>query len=210
MCQRFAVRDTRDKLAAYFDVDFPFSECLKNYNVAPKASAPVVFMDEGARTMTDMVWGLETGQTGVRAARIRMHPLFREGFEMRRCLVPASGFYEWQPQWDGKEQPFYVSRKDGLPLAIAGIYSQDAPPRFAIITTSANRDTEVLGGRIPAMIGKEDFASYLEPGPLAEDERHRIFTPPPDGLLQAWPVHRKVASRMRAGSELIKPVPVNS
>ena len=102
-------------------------------------------------------------------------PLFRGAWKERRCLVPASGFYEWKtfPSGETKsrsfKQPFYISRKDGLPLTFAGLWEKwkDGMLSFTILTTEAYEGIRDLHTRTPMILDEQGRKSWLEGEPPA-------------------------------------------
>ena len=133
MCGRYDNLIPRDAYAALFrPVRVPRSNFPPRYNVAPTDQIPIVRIDprDGERELTMARWGLipfwmkekpKVPHINARAETVHKLPLFREAFAKRRCLIPATGFYEWQQRSDGK-QPYRFRRKDLEPFAIAGIW----------------------------------------------------------------------------------------
>ena len=133
MCGRYDNLIPRDAYSALFRaVRVPRSNFPPRYNVAPTDQIPIVRVDprDGERELTMARWGLipfwmkdkpKVPHINARAETVHKLPLFREAFAKRRCLVPATGFYEWQQRSDGK-QAYRFRRKDLEPFAFAGIW----------------------------------------------------------------------------------------
>jgi putative SOS response-associated peptidase YedK len=111
-------------------------------------------------------------------------PSFRAAFRQRRCLVPADGFYEWQPPSSGtRKQPWFIRRADDGVFAIAALWERwqpaegDAVESCALLTTSANALMQPIHDRMPVIIGAEDYATWLSP----TTERNTV-----SALLRGW------------------------
>ena len=110
-----------------------------------------------------MRWGMSPAGRGVPSSRLLFNargemlserPTFRSGFESRRCLIPANGFYEWRSAPEGKS-PVWVHREDERPFAFAGLYGHDSA---AIITVDANSLMRPINGRMPAILSPDEYA----------------------------------------------------
>jgi putative SOS response-associated peptidase YedK len=133
MCGRYDNLIARDAYAALFRTGrTPRSNFPPRYNIAPTDQIPIVRIDprDGERELVMARWGLipfwmkgkpKVPHINARAETVHKLPLFREAFAKRRCLIPATGFYEWQQRDDGK-QPYRFRRKDLEPFAFAGIW----------------------------------------------------------------------------------------
>jgi putative SOS response-associated peptidase YedK len=162
-----------------------FGEGARRYNIAPTQEALVVRRaGDGPREAVAMRWGLvpwwaDDLSFGNRAINARSEsaarkPAFREAFARRRCLVPASGFYEWEKVSDGKtKQPWYVKPGGDGGCAFAGLWERwrpkDAPEgeapveTFTILTTKANPMLAPVHDRMPVVIAPERFEEWLDP-----------------------------------------------
>ena len=136
-----------------------------------------------------------------RAEGIEAKPAFRAAFKRRRCLVPASGFYEWKKLGGGdRKQPYYITAADEEPLAFAGVWEWwrspegEAVESFAIITTTPNEMMAGLHDRMPVILDSADFAPWLDP---AQEDQKRLL-----GLLRPYPaelmVSRPVSTRVNS------------
>ena len=145
-----------------------------------------------------------------RAETITEKPAFRAAFLRRRCLVPADGFYEWQPG-DATKQPYLVCARDGAPLAFAGLWERWSPRQadgiepgegrseekrsyvdsFTIVTTEANTDLSPLHHRMPVILAPAVRAAWLDPASAPAD-LVALLRPAPDDLLHYVPVDRRV------------------
>lgn len=184
MCGRYALTADAPELLEAFDVPLPEFELLPRYNIAPGQRAAIVAEDRNGRRMGLLTWGLvpgwrdEPGQglINARSESVSEKPSFREAFERRRCLVPASGFYEWKKETEGK-QPYWIHPADGGLIAFAGIWERWRRPgaeqrvTFAILTGAASADVAPVHDRMPITIGLADRDAWLSretDGPTAE------------------------------------------
>lgn len=167
MCGRFANIEKFDQLRAYYDAVANNEEWEANYNLAPMQMAPVVVEGEQGREIRLMKWGLvphwaEDKKIGAslinaRSETVAKLPSFRDSFKTRRCIVPASGFYEWKKI--GKERhPHYFTPADGL-FSFCGLWSKWKSPEgetletFTILTTTANDVVMPIHDRMPVALG---------------------------------------------------------
>jgi putative SOS response-associated peptidase YedK len=156
-----------------------------------------------------------------RAETVDSKPAFRKAFARRRCLLPADGYYEWQPkEVDGRtvKQPYYISRADGGPLAMAGIYElwrDRAVPddherawlwSAAIITTDAPDELGRIHDRMPMIIGADSWADWLDPASDDPADLRALLAPAVSGGLVWRPVSTEVNSVRHNGAQLIEPV----
>lgn len=174
MCGRYALAAESTELLEAFDVPPPDFEVVPRYNIAPGQQAPIVAEDRHGRRMGLLTWGLVPGWReepgrgliNARSESVLEKPSFREAFERRRCLVPASGFYEWKKEAGGK-RPFWIYPTGGGVISFAGIWERwsrpgaDARHAFAILTTAASGDVAQVHDRMPVTIRAADQDAWL-------------------------------------------------
>ena len=189
-----------------------------NYNVCPTNAVHVVSASDSGRRLRAMRWGFlphwyKTPSDGpllinARAETLAEKPAFRAAARERRCLVVATGFYEWTKTEEGKRLPWYIYHADGSPIAFAAIWQswgkdETAMPTCAIVTTAANKHMAQLHHRMPLILAPEDWPLWLgEAGKGAA----RLMTPGPDGALQFHRVDPAVNSNRASGARLIDAV----
>jgi putative SOS response-associated peptidase YedK len=135
---------------------------------------------DGKRVLEQMRWGLVPGwwkkplkelrlsTFNARAETVAEKPFFRAAFKHTRCLIPASGYYEWQTE--GKEkQPFYFTRRDGQIITIAGLWSEWTDPESGkpqksctMVITEPNKFAAEVHDRMPAILEKDQFDAWLD------------------------------------------------
>ena len=193
MCGRYVVAYDPETLVAGFSLTrvTPFP---RRWNVAPTSLVPVVMQAKtGERVAELMRWGLvphwaKDAAIGAKLNNARSEgmadkPSFRQAVRRRRCLLPASGFYEWQPQpatasAKAYKQPWYISPKEGPFFAMAGLFEAWRPPgaddstpwllTCCVITTAANALMAPIHDRMPVMVPPEHWdglAGARPPGP---------------------------------------------
>jgi putative SOS response-associated peptidase YedK len=179
MCGRFTLHSRLNLLLQQFALEAG-PEWAPRYNIAPTQQVPVVRVSPtgGQRELVMLRWGLvpfwakdtslASRMINARAETVQDKPAFQAAFKRRRCLVPADGYFEWQATADGK-QPYYIHRRDDQLLAMAGVWESwhtdqpDALATFSVITTDAGPQTASIHDRMPALIGPDDYACWLDP-----------------------------------------------
>jgi putative SOS response-associated peptidase YedK len=214
-----------------------------DFNVAPTKAAPVVLTRaargspdaEPTRQLRLLTWGLvpswaKDPKVGLRLVNARAEELldkssFARAAAVRRCLVPADGWYEWQlsptavdDKGRPRKQPFFVHRSDGGPMAMAGLYefwrdkslAEDDPDAwlttYSIITTAAEQGLDRIHNRQPLVLERESWDDWLDPGAndLSAVKVHLEFSAP--GRFDAYPVSTAVNSSRNNGAQLLEPL----
>jgi putative SOS response-associated peptidase YedK len=159
-------------------------------------------------------------QINARAERIQTANAYKRAFVRRRCIVPADGFYEWQKLDDKKKIPWFFRRRDGEPLAFAGLWEiwhdrvqGDDAPRIrscVIITTRANALVEPVHERMPVVLPESAWAEWLDRDNHDVEKLQRLLVPAPVDELEAWPVSTRVNKPENNDPDLVEPAPVVS
>ncbi|MFC4215501.1 SOS response-associated peptidase [Pseudophaeobacter arcticus] len=216
MCGRFALTLPNDAMAHLFAAspanDLPV---LPNYNICPTNPVHVIKAEGGGRQLVAMRWGFlpqwyqsETAGPlliNARAETLAQKPAFAEACRARRCLIPATGFYEWVKGSDGNRLPWYIHATEPAPLAFAGIWQSwggEAQKTCAIVTTAANQTISAIHHRMPLVLEPHHWPLWLgEAGKGAA----ALMQPGREGQLQMHRVAPQVNSNRAAGPELIEP-----
>lgn len=195
---------------------------VPNFNVCPTTGVHVVYSDTELRRLGAMRWGFlphwyKAPNDGpllinARAETIAEKPAFRAACRARRCLIPTDGFYEWSKDAKGNRLPWWITRRDGAPLVMAGIWQDWQGPEdadllrtCAIVTTAASADIAEVHHRMPVILGPDEWAKWLgEEGHGAATLMHAA----PEATLQLHRVSRAVNSNRASGPELIEPFEV--
>ncbi|TWD74929.1 putative SOS response-associated peptidase YedK [Kribbella amoyensis] len=248
MCGRYASsRDPAD-LVVEFEIDAgnvkeSVQELPDNYNVAPTDQVVAVVErknreqpDEVVRKLTTVKWGLvpswaKDPSIGSRLINARMEtvaekPAFKKAFAVRRCILPADGYYEWyeseQKNKSGKpvKQPYFIRPADGGVLAMAGLYEiwrdktvEDPESDAAwlwtctVLTTSATDDLGRIHDRMPLLVEPDRYDAWLDPLSSDPDELVDLLIPAAPGRLEAYAVSKAVSSVKNNGPHLVDPLP---
>ncbi|GIX16398.1 MAG: DUF159 family protein [Rhodothalassiaceae bacterium] len=218
MCGRFLLTSPAEAIRRRFGVEAAGLDLRPRYNIAPGQDILVVHAADGGRRAAPMRWGLMPAWLSeppgrplinARIETVAERPAFRAAFRRRRCLVPADGWYEWQPQAKGPKQPFaFIPRAArDRPFAFAGIYEEphaarwgeELPATVAILTMPAWPVFAAIHDRMPVPLAPEGFAAWLDPG-----------APPPPPLLPQLPLLPAEAFAVRPVSRLVNRVEIDS
>ena len=205
MCGRFNQTASGEEIAEAFDLD-EVPALSPRYNIAPTQPVAIVGAQPktGRRGLTSLAWGLvplgslggERGFINARAETAWEKPSFREAFARRRCLVPATGFYEWQKTEGKRRQPWLLRLASGRVFAFAGLWeppvTEGAPPTFAILTTEPNEIAGRVHDRMPAILDPADYAAWLDPAVAGALPVRTLLRPFPAGAMTAFPVSTAV------------------
>ncbi|MCU0632571.1 MAG: SOS response-associated peptidase [Methanolinea sp.] len=218
MCGRFTLTLTVG-FGERFGVEESVLDLTPRYNIAPSQQVPVIHtIPRGERVAVPMTWGLVPSWTrdltgarpliNARADTLMERPSFRGPLARHRCIIPATGFYEWQKSGT-QRLPYYIRRKDQGFLAFAGLYDilkgRDPPLwTFTIITTEPSPLVARYHDRMPAILAREEEERWLAPGPIPGSELVSLLAPCPDDLLEAFPVSKAVNDPSREGPDLIR------
>ncbi|MBL3597697.1 SOS response-associated peptidase [Rhodovulum sulfidophilum] len=219
MCGRFAITMPAEAMAEPFEAvpgnDLPGGP---DFNICPTDMVAAVTSAGGLRRLRPMRWGFlphwyKTPTDGpllinARADTLAHKPAFAAAARQRRCLIPASGFYEWQTGPQGARLPWYISRSDGAPIAFAAIWQGwerdgHSLTTCAIVTTGANARMAEIHTRMPVILEPADWPLWLgEAGHGAA----LLMRPADEGVVQLHRVGTAVNSTRADGPELIEPI----
>jgi putative SOS response-associated peptidase YedK len=220
MCGRISTANLSPAtLKAQFRFD-SIPSYLQSYNVAPTLQIPAIRQQDKARTLSSLRWGLiphwaEEKGTGVSAFNARVEtltqkPFFRDPFKSKRCIIPASGFYEWHKKGD-KKQPYYISRADKQPIAFAGLWDAwmdketgEAIESCSIITVPATHRMAEIHDRMPAVLEAELFDTWLDPEFKEIHLLQDILRALKPDVLEMYPVSTYVSNSRNGGEKCIE------
>jgi putative SOS response-associated peptidase YedK len=205
MCGRYTFQPT-EAFYERFHIANHLDSLMARYNIAPGQMVPVVIAD-GPRRVMLMRWGLiphwakdeKTAykMINARVETLTQRPAFRGLLSHHRCLVPASGFYEWQGEGRDKT-PYYIYPEDRRYIAFAGLYDVwinshgEELSTFTIITTEANDFMARLHNRMPVIIGRELEDAWLDPELTKAQDVLNVLSRSTGLALDAYPVSRLV------------------
>lgn len=192
-----------------------------NWNVAPMLEALVVrrHPETGERHLDALKWGLlprwtndparATRPINARSETVAERPTFRGAFAKRRAIIPVTAFYEWRRREGQPKQPFAIARADGSPLALAGLWerfkwpSGEVTRTFCFLTTTSNRDVDIVHDRMPVVLEPADWPVWL--GEAAGDPAS-LLSPAGEGMLRLWPISTAVNAVRHNGPDLLTPL----
>jgi putative SOS response-associated peptidase YedK len=231
MCGRFAQPRSSDELARLFGARAVTDIEGQRFNVAPTDPVAAVVEHHGERQLDVFRWGLvptyadsrrdAARMINARSETIEESPVYRTAFRRWRCIVPADAFYEWRPAPDSgprrsgrtSAQPVAIHRRDGDPLALAGLWAvwrnHETAERLytcTVVTTQANVMLEPIHRRMPVILELADWQAWLaESTPLAE--LRPMLRPAPEDSLEVYAVSRAVNDVRNNGPHLLEPIP---
>ncbi len=209
MCGRLTRHYTWAELVRLYRLTSTPANIQPSYNVCPTDTVDTVLVRNGSRVLAPMRWGLvpwhwkkplkalKLATFNARVETVATKPMFRDAFKRHRCLIPASGYYEWEDTPDGK-QPHYFTARDGSPvLTMAGLWDEwkniETKERLlscTMIITEPNRYVAEVHDRMPVILRPEQFGAWLD-GALGIDD---IKAPITDDYLRRQRVSRRVNS----------------
>ncbi|MCX5882612.1 MAG: SOS response-associated peptidase [Deltaproteobacteria bacterium] len=221
MCGRFTSHFPAELLAEIFGLP-ELPGLVLRYNIAPTQAAVVVRSTGNARSLDLLRWGLvpswakdiSVGSRMINACSESLpdKPAFRNAVRFRRCIVPASGFYEWKPE-GSRKIPYYIRLSDGGPMGFAAIWEVWKSPEgsfletFSILTTSANPLIATIHDRMPVILHPDTHGLWLNQD--VRDPKHLqfLYPPYPADLLTLYPVSTRVNSPRNDDPACIEPMP---
>jgi putative SOS response-associated peptidase YedK len=209
VCGRFTAKATWAELVALYrlTMDAPPHNLRPRYNVCPTDPVDVVRTEDGKRELVTMRWGLvprwwskplkemRVATFNARAETVETKPFFRDAFKRNRCLIPVSGYYEWQTTPGGK-QPWYFTAADGSLLTAAGLWDEwkdratgEVLKSCTMIITKPNAFVAEVHDRMPMLLTPQQFGPWLN-----HEAGTAYLKPAPNDYLQRWPVSKRVNS----------------
>lgn len=215
MCGRFSLTVDEQQINILFELSGANAPYVPRYNGAPTQLLPVI-TNELPRRMQLFRWGLiphwskevsKIPLINAKSETLDQKPSFSAGFKVRRCLVPADGFYEWVHS--GRKLPYRFTLKDESLFAFAAIWDCWSSPNneninsFTILTTEANEMMAPVHDRMPVVLDKSQFNDWLE-----EKDEKKVMTmlkPYPSERMKMYRVTEMVNKATTEGPELIIP-----
>ena len=226
MCGRFALSAMLTDIAEEFSTKaLPDRTLPVDWNIKPTQDIYIIKNEE----INIASWGLiapwsknsqdalrsQSQAINARSESVHEKPTFRSAFRTHRCLVPASGYYEWATELGRykTKQPVFISRDDNKLLAFAGIYDRWISPEgeirdsVAIITRDAVGDLARVHNRMPLFLPRDRWKAWMDSNLTDVDQvRALMYAPKPDDHLRYWPVKPLVNSIRNNGAELVEPI----
>jgi putative SOS response-associated peptidase YedK len=202
----------------------PLAGLEPNFNLAPTQLAPVVFMQDHQRTIELMRFGLvpfwakdiksagKYSLINAKAEEIDEKRSYKEAFLHRRCIIPLSGFYEWQ-RTDGAKRPFAIHLRDGQIMSVAGVWeywqskdTQQTVDSFSIITTAANSLMQKIHNRMPVVLDRKDESTWLDPDNHDIAVLKSLLKPCPSEWLEVYEISTLVNSPKNNTKKVLDPL----
>ncbi|MET0066331.1 MAG: SOS response-associated peptidase [Candidatus Thiodiazotropha sp.] len=220
MCGRFYLDAKTDELLALFGL-ISGPRLSPHYNIAPSQNILAVNDTQDGRRASQFRWGLvpfwaKQDKPGFHTINARIEtvdrkPAFRTPFRSRRCLIPASGYFEWQPAPTGK-QPYCIRLQAEPIMAFAGLYDRwtspqgDAIDSCTIIVADACRELRSIHERMPAVLSPADFDAWLDPDNHDTGRLKKLLERRRDSDFQAYKVSTHVNSPRHDDPGCIQPL----
>lgn len=223
MCGRYRLSRRRQILEEYFHTESSEEDWEPRYNIAPTQPVPVIRQnpEEPSRSLSLMKWGLipswaknssvAANMINARSETANEKPAFRDALKLRRCLIPADGFYEWQRSGKTK-QPFCFEVRGGELFAFAGLWDHWRAPdgnmleSCTILTTASNQLLADIHDRMPVILAPDDYDLWLDPGMNKTGTALDLLTPLDAHLLNSYPVSARVNTVTNDDAECAAPV----
>ena len=223
MCGRYASTLPPEMMQELFKL-LNQLDMVPRYNIAPTQPIAAIWEQHGRREAHFARWGLVPGWVkdprefplliNARVETMAEKPAFRDALKHGRCIIPASGYYEWHTNPDRTKQPYYITYADGRPMALAGLYASWMGPNgeeidsVATITVPANPQLSQIHDRMPAILDAGAIDDWLNVREVRAEEAAQMALPLEDGVLKFHPVSKRVNSAREDDPGLIVPVTV--
>jgi putative SOS response-associated peptidase YedK len=234
MCGRFGLIHSWEEIHVAYGLVSTSFVLPPRYNIAPSQEIVAIIRaasregggggDALARAPALLRWGLVPAwakdprmgarMINARAETIAEKPSFRAAFRRRRCVIPASGFYEWQVTGSGPKQPVWISRSDSGLISFAGLWEAWLGPdgseleTATIVTTEANETLRPFHHRMPVILNSDSFDTWLGNGTEDRFDREaagELLHPAPEDTVRVVPVGRAVNDIRNNSAELLTP-----
>jgi putative SOS response-associated peptidase YedK len=190
------------------------------YNIAPTQLIDAVLETDSERVLSELKWGLIPSWAkeesigskliNARAETLTEKPSFKNAFRSRRCIIPASGFYEWAKKGASAKQPYYFYLKEKDVFGFAGLWEEwtdrltgEIVESCTIITTAANEVLEPVHDRMPVILKPESYDLWLDEKERNTDRLQSLLIPFTAGEMAAHTVGKAVNSPSYDSPELI-------
>ena len=232
MCGRYAISKLPEELIEEFEISAGHTGKVlpADWNISPTKEIYIIRNNEDEkRELVNLSWGLiapwsktteeavksQSSAINARTETVESKPTFKSAFKYHRCLIPATGYYEWATEL-GKypsKQPFYIHNQNDKTLAFAGIYSTwrnekgESKESAALITRPAVDFLEKIHHRMPTFLPQDRWDAWLDHDLNNIDELKALLDFPNEAAgLVADPVSTKVNATRNNGPELIAPI----
>jgi putative SOS response-associated peptidase YedK len=223
MCGRYRLSRRKQLIEEHFDTSPWEDDWSPRYNIAPTQAVPVIRQHpkEPVRQISTMRWGLipnwardasiATGTINAKSETAATKPAFRDPLKLRRCLIPADGFYEWAKTANGK-QPYCFEVKNGELFAFAGLWDgwKDSTGNWirtcSILTTTPNAVTSTVHDRMPVILDPASYDIWLDPGMQNVAAISELLKPYHAHQMRCYPVSTRINHVANDDEECSRPM----
>ena len=223
MCGRYRLSRRKQIIEEHFETQHWDDDWSPRYNIAPTQPVPVIRQHpkEPVRQLSLIKWGLiptwskdgsgAASMINARAETVATKPAFRDPFRLRRCLIPADGFYEWARKGTSK-QPFCFEVNEGELFAFAGLWDgwKNAEGEWvktcSIMTSTPNAVTSAVHDRMPVIVHPDSFDVWLDPGMRNVEAITELLKPYDARIMRCYPVSTRINHVANDGEECSRPV----
>src|SRR6201997_4235582 len=209
MCGRYRLSRRKQIIEEYFDAADWQDDWSPRYNVAPTQQIPVIRQNpkEPVRHISTMRWGLiphwakdasgAASTINARSETAATKPAFRDPLKLRRCLIPADGFYEWK-RTEKSKQPYCFEVNEGKLFAFAGLWDgwKDSNGKWvktcSILTTTPNAVTSAIHDRMPVILDPDNYDLWLDPGMTDVQVVSELLKPYDARSMRSYPVSTRI------------------
>lgn len=222
MCGRYRLSRRKEVLDQYFETHSGDEQWEPRYNIAPTQLVPIVRQNGKGSSpeLCAVKWGLVPSwatdpsvgpsMINARSETVATKPAFRDALRLRRCLIPADGFYEWKRSGKAK-QPYCFEVNDGELFAFAGIWdcwrdrNGTAVETCSILTTTANLVTRSVHDRMPVILDRISFELWLDPGMRDIVLASKLLKPYSGRPMNCYPVSTRVNNVIHDDEDCARP-----
>lgn len=223
MCGRYRLSRRKEIIEEYCGSAPWDDDWSPRYNIAPTQSVPVIRQHpkEHVRELSLMKWGLiphwsknpsiATSTINAKSETAATKPAFRDPLMLRRCLIPADGFYEWRKTGTAK-QPYCFEVGEGELFAFAGLWDgwKDSSGQWiktcSILTTAPNAVIATVHDRMPVILDRESYDLWLDPAMTDVQVVSELLKPYDARLMRSYPVSSRVNHVANDDTECSRPV----
>ena len=223
MCGRYNLITDAEALLDFFEIErtlLDASEVKSRYNISPSQDVPIVRDIGNGRELALARWGLvphwskeekpKYSTINARAETVAEKPTYREAFKRMRCLIPATGFYEWRLD-DGQKTPHHIRLAEGGLFAFAGLWDHwdregEGFDSCSIIVTSANHTMRPIHDRMPVILNSSQYNTWLNTRHYDRAQLDALMAPYA-GALEAYPVSRHVNNPRHDDPQCVESAP---
>jgi putative SOS response-associated peptidase YedK len=219
MCGRFVSKAKKEEIEKEFKVEIRDGNlAVPRYNIAPAQMIAAIAEIENARELSSFKWGLiprwakddsiGSKLINARAETLDEKPSFREAFRSRRCIIPASGFYEWQKQAKGAKQPFYFYLKEKEVFGFAGLWEEWLDKQTGELTQTctiitANEALKPVHDRMPVILKTGEYDFWLDEKVKDTNKLQNLLVPYPGKEMDSHAISRSINNPAVNSEELI-------